>query len=60
MKLTDEMIERSYLRLDNKDRENIDRNASRLTKTIPNMGRRSALELLAVIGAFMQTHMKGD
>lgn len=56
MKLTEEAIAHAYLRLSAHDRENIDRNANRLMKLIPNMGRKSALELIAVIGAFINVH----
>ena len=53
MKFTDDVIERAYLRLSEHDKDNIDRQVKHLQKSVRSMGIKSALELLAVIGAFM-------
>ena len=53
MKFTDDITERAYLRLSEHDKDNIDRQIKHLQKSIRNLGIKSAMELLAVIGAFM-------
>lgn len=49
-----EVIERAYTQLSDKDRENIDKLCFQLARHgLPNIGRKSFLQLLAALGIFM-------